>query len=190
VYTDIISYTKNDKYYATITTNSTNISVGNASLTQWIINPLTSSFNVPRTNIFTTGSSTKNILTGSANLSIVYSGYQQTPITNSGYDTPQDFILQQYDEIVFEGNENKVYTIMSVNISTGILYLYLNKPIANGTDITNFSIRRLADNPGFIILNTPNIEGPGFIIPKYMSPTLKTNLNNIISDLSSKGLIP
>jgi hypothetical protein len=191
LYEDVISYVKDDDYYATVFTSATDVDYNiNPTLTSWQINPLTSSFTVSRTNIFTTGSTSKNILTGSANLSTVYSGYQQTPIINSGYDTPQDFILQQYDEIVFEGNENKVYTIMSVNISTGTLYLYLNKPIANRTDITNFSIRRLADNPGFIILNTPNIEGPGFIIPKYMSPTLKTNLNNIISDLSSKGLIP
>ena len=30
---------------------------------------------------------------------------------------------------------------------------------------------------------------PSFILPKYMSSTLKTNLSNIISNLSSKGLI-
>ena len=191
LYEDVISYVKDDDYYATVYTSATDVDYNiNPTLTLWEINPLTSSFTVSRTNIFTTGSASKNILTGSANLSIVYSGYQQTPIDNSGYDTPQDFILQQYDEIVFEGNENKVYTIMSVNISTGTLYVYLDRPIASGTDVTNFSIRRLANNPGFVILNTPNIEGPGFIIPKYMSPTLKNNLNNIISDLSSKGLIP
>jgi hypothetical protein len=191
LYEDVISYVKDDDYYATVYTSATDVDYNiNPTLTLWEINPLTSSFTVSRTNIFTTGSASKNILTGSANLSIVYSGYQQTPIANSGYDTPQDFILRQYDEIVFEGNENKVYTIMSVNISTGTLYVYLDRPIASGTDVTNFSIRRLANNPGFVILNTPNIEGPGFIIPKYMSPTLKNNLNNIISDLSSKGLIP
>jgi hypothetical protein len=191
LYEDIISYVKDDDYYATVYTSATDVDYNiNPTLTRWEINPLTSSFTVSRTNIFTTGSASKNILTGSANLSIVYSGYQQTAITNSGYDTPQDFILQQYDEIRFEGNENKVYTIMSVNISTGTLYVYLDRPIVNGTDITNFSIRRLADDPGFVILNTTNTEGPGFIIPKYITPTLKNNLPTIIAELSSKGLIP
>ena len=69
------------------------------------------------------------------------------------------------------------------------LFIYLDRT-PQGQDLNYFAVRRLVNNPGFVILDSSNTEGPGFIIPKYMSPTLKTNLNNIISDLSSKGLIP
>jgi hypothetical protein len=195
LYEDIVSYNKDDYYYATVFTDNANVDYNNnPSLTRWLINPITASYSISRTNIFTIGNATKNILTGSANLSTVYSGYQQTSITNSGYDIPQNFILQEYDQIRFEGNEDKVYTIMSIDISTGILYVYLDRSVTDGTDITNFSIRRLVSDPGFIIINnipkTQTGVSPAFIIPKYMSPTLKNNLSNIIADLSSKNLIP
>ena len=134
-----------------------------------------------------------SVLTASTALSYFYGpGYSQTPVvtngTPSGFGDPLPFTIQQYDQIRFGGNENQVYTIMSSSFS-GSLYLHLDR-IPQGQNLDYFAIRRLVNNPGFVILDSPNTEGPGFIIPKYMSPTLKTNLNNIISDLSSKGLIP
>jgi hypothetical protein len=49
------------------------------------------------------------------NVRLAYGYYNQVPIFGSGFPTPLPFVLQQYDQIRFEGNENKVYTIMNVN---------------------------------------------------------------------------
>jgi hypothetical protein len=85
---------------------------------------------------------------------------------------------------------------MNVNNDGTNVYIILDKPIpANSTNINNFSIRRLVDDPGFIIINNDpsRIEqtgtAPSFIIPKYASKKLKSNLNNIIQNLYQKNLI-
>jgi len=72
------------------------------------------------------------------------------------------------------------------------LFLQLDRT-PQGQNLNYFAIRRLATDPGFIILNNNPVKSkpglaPAFILPKYMSPTLKNNLSNIISNLTSKGL--
>jgi hypothetical protein len=72
------------------------------------------------------------------------------------------------------------------------LFLHLNRT-PQGQNLNYFAIRRLATDPGFIILNNNPVKSkpglaPAFILPKYMSPTLKNNLSNIISNLTAKGL--
>jgi hypothetical protein len=74
------------------------------------------------------------------------------------------------------------------------LFLQLDRT-PQGQNLNYFVIRRLATDPGYIILNNNPVKSkpglaPAFILPKYMSPTLKNNLSNIISNLSSKLLIP
>ena len=74
------------------------------------------------------------------------------------------------------------------------LFIYLDRT-PQGQNLNYFAIRRLVSDPGYIILNNNPVKSqpglaPSFILPKYMSSTLKTNLSNIISNLSSKGLIP
>jgi hypothetical protein len=39
------------------------------------------------------------------------------------------------------------------------------------------------------MLNTQDSQGPGFILPKYPTPTLKKNFSNIVQDLASKNLL-
>ena len=60
-------------------------------------------------------------------------------------------------------------------------------------NLNNFSIRRLVDSTGFIILNNNPISqtgiSPSFIIPKYPSDKLKNNLDNIIQNLYQKNLL-
>ena len=134
-----------------------------------------------------------NVLTSSVLLGTFYGGgYLQVPQPNSGFNNPLPFNIQPGDQFRFESNESKVYLVISSSYdqSSKILYVYLDNSIQTGLNVNDFSIRRLVDDPGFVILNTPNTSGPGFIIPKYMSPTLKKNLPNIIANLSSKGLIP
>jgi len=141
------------------------------------------------TSSYFTSSFQGTVLTSSNALSYFYGpGYSQTSFLNSGFDEPLPFTIQSYDQIRFGGNESQVYTIVSSSFS-GSLYLYLDRT-PQGQNLNYFSIRRLVDDPGFVILNTTNTSGPGFIIPKYLSPEIKTNLNNIIQNLSAKSLIP
>ena len=152
------------------------------------------------TSSYFTSSFEGTVLTASTALSYFYGpGYSQTPVvtngTGSGFKNPLPFTIQQYDQIRFGGNENQVYIIMSSSFSpSNNLYLHLDRT-PQGQDLDYFSIRRLVSDPGFIIINNnPIVSQPGlspsFILPKYMSPTLKKNLPNIIADLSSKLLIP
>jgi hypothetical protein len=141
-----------------------------------------------------TGSATSLSLISSITLGSAYGYYNQVPIFGSGFPTPLPFVLQQYDQIRFEGNENKVYTIMNVNNDGTNVYIILDKPISsNSTNINNFSIRRLVNDAGFIMIdNNPQQQtgtSPSFIIPKYASKKLKSNLNNIIQNLYQKNLI-
>ena len=160
---------------------------------QFNLNPILA---IPQVTLpyWTTGSATSTSLTSSITLGSAYGYYNQTPISSSGFPTPLPFTLQQYDQIRFEGNENKVYTIMSINNNGTNVYITLDKPIpANSTNINYFSIRRLVDDAGFIMINNNPQDKTGtsssFIIPKYASPTLKNNLNNIIQNLYQKNLI-
>jgi hypothetical protein len=152
------------------------------------INTITSGINVTSSYFYT--SDNINLLSNS--FKNIYSLYSQTPINNSGFSQPLPFTLQKYDQIRFEGNESKVYTIMEVEYikSNGRLRLQLDRTFSStSTDINNFSIRRLIDDPGFIMLDTQNSQGPGFILPKFPTPTLKKNFSNIVQDLASKNLL-
>jgi hypothetical protein len=148
------------------------------------------------TSSYWTSSFQGNVLTSSTALSYYYGpGYSQTPVvtngTGSGFKDPISFTIQPYDQIRFGGNENQVYTIMSSSLS-GSLFLHLDRA-PDGQNLDYFSIKRLVDDPGFIILDNNPTQQPGtapaFIIPKYLSPTLKDNLSGIIADLSSKRLL-
>ena len=110
------------------------------------------------------------------------------------------FVGEEYDATVLN-NYTFVSGSTTYNFSgaSGIsyaspLFLYLDRT-PQGQNLNYFAIRRLVSDPGYIILNnnpSKNIQGkaPAFVLPKYMSPTLKNNLPNIISNLSSKLLIP
>jgi len=162
---------------------------------------------------FTVGASSRNVLTASLKLTDYYgpgfiqsNAFNNTPKNQSlsGFSLSSSFQIKPYDQIRFMSNENQVYTIMS----TDILYTYtfgvisdsqicfiLDREIQTGTNINDFSIRRLVDDPGFIIINNDPLnvsqtgKAPSFIIPKYASETLKKNLDNIIQNLYQKNLI-
>jgi hypothetical protein len=124
--------------------------------------------------------------------------YTQVNQNNSGWGDNLPFANIQYgDQIRFDSNENKTWTILSASFdpSRGYeMYLFLDKPINNlDLGLGSFSIRRLVDDAGFIMIdNNPQQQtgrAPSFIIPKYPSPTLKNNLNNIIQNLYQKNLL-
>jgi hypothetical protein len=161
---------------------------------------------------FVVGNSSKNVLTASNYLTDYYgAGYVQnnafnrTPIpaqSASGFTVSSSFEIRPYDQIRFMGDENQVYTVMSSSIRyiyalgrpiVDFLCLHLDRDVQTGTNLDDFSIRRLVDDPGFIIINNvPQQQmgsAPSFIIPKYASNTLKDNLDNIIQNLYQKNLI-
>jgi hypothetical protein len=108
------------------------------------------------------------------------------------------FVGEEYDAAVLN---NYTFTSGSTTYNfsgaSGIsyaspLFLYLDRT-PQGQNLDYFAIRRLATDPGYIILNNNPVKSkpglaPAFILPKYMSPTLKNNLSNIISNLTAKGL--
>jgi hypothetical protein len=108
------------------------------------------------------------------------------------------FVGEEYDAVVLN-NYTFVSGSTTYNFSgaSGIsyaspLFIYLDRT-PQGQNLDYFAIRRLVTDPGFIILNNNPVKSkpglaPAFILPKYMSPTLKNNLSNIISNLTAKGL--
>jgi hypothetical protein len=143
---------------------------------------------------FQTGSTAKNILTGSPQFNEIIYGRDQTDVGGSGYFTTIPFTIEVGDTIRFEYNENKSYYIKEVSTpeDSGSLYLTLDRNIENGTNVDSFLIRRLVDDPSFILLDditAANVDGGGFMIPQYISPTLKKEIPNIIKKLNSEGLI-
>ena len=111
------------------------------------------------------------------------------------------FTVQVGDRIRFEYSEILDYTIYEIiepSVDTdGRLKLRLNTLIPNSINLNNFVLHRVNTNdPAYVILdvtknnlvgNTQNFNG--VILPEYPTKRLKNNLDNIIIDLKSKGII-
>jgi len=175
-----------------IASDDYNVIGGTFSLSQ-TVSPTAITVNSP---YWTTGSSSTNILTGSAFIP-VYSPVNpltQTSPTSSGYSENLPFTLQPQDQIRFEGNEiAEVYTILKVegtNVS-GSLYLTLDRGIVSGTKLNSFFIRRYIPDPNFIIIDVPaEGGGNGYLFPEYTSLDIQNNFDSIIQNLKAKGVIP
>ena len=183
-YRAALSYTSNGPLPSVI------VNSGNFYFTQ---NPLVNA-NV-LSPFWATGSTSPNILTGSKFNSNIYGNNRQSDVSGSGYDTPyQIFNIQIGDEVRFSASENQVYQIIGVNPPTqnsnDSLYLTLDKPILTGTNLNSFLIRRYVPNPSFVIVDSLKIDSsPGFLIPEYTSQDILDNFDNIIKELTEKGLI-
>jgi hypothetical protein len=142
-----------------------------------------------------------NILTASIQLQQFYGVFNQNnkatgSTLNSGFSDPLLFTIQPNDEFRFGGSENNIYTVVTSSQSlikkggsyVGNLWIQFDKDPSN-VDPNYFVIRRLTDDPGFIMLNTQDSQGPGFILPKYPSSTLKENFSDIVQNLASKNLL-
>jgi hypothetical protein len=127
-------------------------------------------------------------------------GQTQKDIDNSGFfPITNTFIPQQYDEIRFEGDENKTFLIINTELvpdpfvpSIEILTLTLDKNIPNGTDLRLFLLRRYTPDPSNIILNVTKAGGgtsTGILKPEFLSPEVESKLETIISDLKDKNII-
>jgi hypothetical protein len=145
---------------------------------------------------WTTGSSSRNILTGSIQINSAVYGLTQTEITGSGYTFGTlPFTVQRLDQIRFSADENQMYQILGVESPLesidGRLYLTLDRDIANGTNLNSFFLRRMYPDPTFVLMNVPAAGGglSGFMYPEYITKELSGNLSSIITDLQQKNLI-
>jgi len=142
-----------------------------------------------------TGSNSKNVLTGSQFNSDVYGISRQSEVSGSGYDFPyQPFIVKRGDQIRFSADENQLYMITNVNPTTSSLFLTLDRPIVNFTNLDSFLLKTFVPNPNTVILNVnkTNVGGgatPGFLLPEFTSQTILDKFDTIIANLSEKGLI-
>ena len=150
-------------------------------------------------NLWLTASSTLSSNYGNTQnsqlvLDIIEPGFNFSPI-----ETP--FNVQVGDRIRFEYNPNTEYFIYEViepvDDNEGLLRLKLNTLIPNSVNLDNFVLHRVNSNdPAYIILdvtkndlvgNTQNFNG--VILPEYPTKRLKDNLDNILLDLKSRGII-
>lgn len=150
----------------------------------------------PSTPFWTTGSSSRNILTSSYDLGrAILGNYFQENIAGSGFD-PIEVSTSIYpnDEIRFDYNETNTFVIQQVVPSaSSAVFLYLDREIPQyGVNINNFTIRRptINANDG-IILDTQLINNVnnGFLFPEYPSDKINKNLQSIIKNLNEKGLL-
>ena len=136
----------------------------------------------------------QNIQNSQPVLDIIEPGFNFSPI-----ETP--FIVRAGDRIRFEYDKEFDYTIYEVIEPSvdadGRLKLRLNSLIPNSINLNNFVLHRVNINdPAYIILdvaknasmgNTQNFNG--VILPEYPTLKLKENLDSIILDLKSRGII-
>ena len=146
-------------------------------------------------SFWSTGSGTPNILLAStaSNGLNQFVGQRQQNIDRSGFNPISlDFEPQLYDEIRFQGIENLAYSIINVTSSNGQLKLQLDGSIPNGTNLSYFLLRRYVNDPSNIILDLNKPAGAssgGILKPEYVTDNVNKNLDSIIQNLKSKGLI-
>jgi hypothetical protein len=125
-------------------------------------------------------------------------GLQQVDILNSGFSPiTNTFNPQLFDEIRFEGSEDKTFTIINISFTEVIfgvfaLTLTLDRNIPIGTNLNNFLLRRYTPDPSSILLNVTKGSGgtsTGILKPEFLSPEVESKLETILSDLKSKNII-
>ena len=156
-------------------------------------------FPLPGTGIcndfWVTGSGTPNILLASTSSTGLnnFIGQRQQNIERSGFNPISlDFEPQLYDEIRFQGIEDLAYSIINITSSNGQLKLQLDGNVPNGTNLSYFLLRRYVDDPSNIILDLNKPAGAssgGVLKPEYVTDNINKNLDSIIQNLKSKGLI-
>lgn len=149
---------------------------------------------------FTTGSSTiRTVLTASNDLSSKYEKYfvKVSGSASQGFNTVNlPFIVKPGDEIKFNNSENRTYLISKVEAPSenvaNKLYITLNGHMSKSANKNFFAIRRYVDTSTMILMRIDKVAGTtntGILYPKYPSPRLKANYENIISNLKTKGII-
>jgi hypothetical protein len=141
---------------------------------------------------WTTGSSSRNVLTSSVELTSLY-GYRQTDISGSGFNSINyPFEVQPYDEIRFQAIEPNAYTILS-SIFTDRIYLSLDQEINPvNTNLNFFLLRRYVDDPAYLILEVDKPagnSGGGLLKPEFLLGRTNSSINQILRNLEGSGLL-
>ena len=143
------------------------------------------------------------VLTASAYLSEQY-GNIQRPLTSSedfGFPPIKNpFLIEKGDKIRFQFNESNTYTIYNTILpsspesSGSRLYLILNTQVPSNLNSNNFVLYRIVNDGQFITIYAPKnqsetTEFTGLVLPKYLNPDFKENLNATIQQLKQAGVI-
>lgn len=142
-------------------------------------------------NFWEAGSSVNQVATTSTFKN--FYGQKQEDIPNSGFfKIVNDFIVQEGDEIRFEGTETQAYYIKRVHTgTTGKIILTLDRDVT-ASNLQWFLIRRYVDDPANIILEVDKPAGgtsPGILKPQYLSSNVEFNIDNILEKLKTDQLI-
>jgi hypothetical protein len=132
-----------------------------------------------------------NQIKAHANLKPFYR-QKQEDIANSGFfPIVNDFIIQEGDEIRFDGTETQSYRVMLVETTSGNVILTLDRDVT-AANLQWFLIRRYIDDASNIILKVDKPSGgtsPGILKPQYLSKEVEDNINDIIEKLKIDNLI-
>jgi hypothetical protein len=129
-------------------------------------------------------------------------------ISGSGFNSIQlPWSIKIGDEFKFEGREDFAYMVKNVYgaadsgsgrvFQTGSLEVHFNAnlPVSASSSVFNldhFLIRRYVDDAAQNIITgfrPPGSEGPYLIKPEFVVPELNKNIDEVILDLTQKGLI-
>jgi len=120
---------------------------------------------------------------------------QSQAMKDFNFSNPEILVsqIQVGDFIRFEYNKNYVHNIVDItNTTEGNLALKIVPPVISGSILDHFILYRIINDGTYVILDVEKRTSgtfPGIIQPEYISQTLKDNYNNIIQDLTQKGLI-
>jgi hypothetical protein len=201
-------YPDNPEYY-TITIKSSNTSF-NVSQYPIFTQPITSSgansiWNWPDASsypyIITSSNSTLVELYGNPNA-------KAKDISGSGFNPIQlPWKINYGDEFKFEGREDFAYMVKNIFgpaesgsgriFQTGSIEVHFNAnlPVSASSSVFNldhFLIRRYIDDAGQNIITgfrPPGSEGPYLVKPEFVVPELNKSIDEVILDLTQKGLI-
>jgi hypothetical protein len=155
----------------------------------------------------TSGAFGDNLLVMSSSLALInYYGNPtvfQQDIAGSGFNpivTP--WSIEYGDEFRFEGREDRIYevkqaAIVNLNILSSqipFLVVEFNQPVptSGSVNFNQFLIRRYVDDASQIIMEgfkPINSSGPYIVRPEFTTPELNKSVDQIILDLTQKGLI-
>jgi hypothetical protein len=129
-------------------------------------------------------------------------------ITGSGFNTIQlPWKINYGDEFKFEGREDFAYMVKNIFgpaesgsgrvFETGSIEVHFNAnlPVSASFSVFNldhFLIRRYVDDAAQNVITgfrPPNSEGPYIVKPEFVVPELNKSIDEVILDLTQKGLI-
>jgi hypothetical protein len=167
---------------------------------------------ITASNLFQTGSglSSNVIFTTQSSLVNFYGNENvfQKDISGSGFfPIKNPLLFKRGDEIRFEGDENKVFTIFEAVLNPQqtftipivgtitlppSLSIILDRPITGSINVNKFLFRRYVDDASAILfegLMPQGWQSPAIIRPEFSSQGLNKSIDQIILELTEKGLL-